>query len=165
MWTCENCGHTHDDDITACRNCGKLKINDEKLSPSLVDAVLTSVEPLQPEALEVDSHELLGSPRSVAGVRYPHETNTIGVIGFWFSLIGAIFAYLPSTNVFGLFSFLLPIGLIVSVIGLWKKPRGFAIAGTIIGALWFALPILIFVIKFGWPRINAFFERGMEPLP
>ena len=66
---------------------------------------------------------------------------------------GLIFSCLPSTNVFGLISFLLLlIGLIVSLIGLWKKPRGFAIAGVIIPALWIALPIWIFIIKFGWPR-------------
>ncbi len=27
-----------------------------------------------------------------------------------------------------------------------------------------ALPILIFLIKFGWPRIKAFFESGLEDL-
>lgn len=27
-----------------------------------------------------------------------------------------------------------------------------------------ALPILIFVIKFGWPRIKLFFEKGMTDL-
>ena len=27
-----------------------------------------------------------------------------------------------------------------------------------------ALPILIFVIKFGWPRIKGFFEKGMTEL-
>ena len=27
-----------------------------------------------------------------------------------------------------------------------------------------ALPILIFVIKFGWPRIKKFFETGMDDL-
>jgi len=27
-----------------------------------------------------------------------------------------------------------------------------------------ALPILIFVIKFGWPRIKTFFEEGMDDL-
>ena len=32
----------------------------------------------------------------------------------------------------------------------------------IIGAI--ALPILIFLIKFGWPRIKAYFERGLEDL-
>ena len=32
----------------------------------------------------------------------------------------------------------------------------------IIGAI--ALPILIFIIKFGWPRIRDFFDRGMDNL-
>jgi len=27
-----------------------------------------------------------------------------------------------------------------------------------------AIPILIFVIKFGWPRIKQFFESGMQDL-
>jgi Flp pilus assembly pilin Flp len=27
-----------------------------------------------------------------------------------------------------------------------------------------ALPILIFIIKFGWPRVKKFFEKGMEDL-
>ena len=32
----------------------------------------------------------------------------------------------------------------------------------IIGAI--ALPILIFLIKYGWPRIKDFFEQGMDDL-
>lgn len=32
----------------------------------------------------------------------------------------------------------------------------------IIGAI--ALPILIFLIKVGWPRIKTFFNRGLEDL-
>ena len=32
----------------------------------------------------------------------------------------------------------------------------------IIGAI--ALPILIFLIKVGWPRIKAYFNRGLEDL-
>ncbi len=32
----------------------------------------------------------------------------------------------------------------------------------IIGAI--ALPILIFLIKFGWPRVRAYFERGLDTL-
>ena len=32
----------------------------------------------------------------------------------------------------------------------------------IIGAI--ALPILIFLIKYGWPRIKDFFNKGMDDL-
>ena len=27
-----------------------------------------------------------------------------------------------------------------------------------------ALPVLIFILKFGWPRVKEFFEKGMEDL-
>lgn len=27
-----------------------------------------------------------------------------------------------------------------------------------------ALPVLIFILKFGWPRIQAFFESGLDEL-
>lgn len=27
-----------------------------------------------------------------------------------------------------------------------------------------AIPILIFILKFGWPRVKAFFIRGMDDL-
>lgn len=27
-----------------------------------------------------------------------------------------------------------------------------------------AIPILIFILKFGWPRIKAFFDEGMDDL-
>ncbi len=32
----------------------------------------------------------------------------------------------------------------------------------IIGAI--AIPVLIFLLKFGWPRIKAYFERGLDDL-
>ncbi len=32
----------------------------------------------------------------------------------------------------------------------------------IIGAI--SLPILIFLIKYGWPRVRSFFERGLQDL-
>lgn len=32
----------------------------------------------------------------------------------------------------------------------------------IIGAI--ALPVLIIILKFGWPKIKAFFDKGMSDL-
>lgn len=32
----------------------------------------------------------------------------------------------------------------------------------IIGAI--ALPVLIFLLRFGWPRIKVYFERGLDDL-
>jgi len=45
-----------------------------------------------------------------------------------------------------------------------EDERGQVSIETVLILAAIALPILIFVIKFGWPRIKRFFERGMEDL-
>ena len=52
-------------------------------------------------------------------------TNTVGMIGFIISLIGLLLTC-------GLAS---PLGLLVSLFGLFKPPRGMAIAGTVLGLI------------------------------
>src|SRR6056297_1203570 len=52
------------------------------------------------------------------------ESNTLGTAGFVTSLVGWVTC-----------GVLCPIGLLLSVIALFKAPRGMAIAGTIIGGL------------------------------
>lgn len=54
----------------------------------------------------------------------PQPTNGLGLAGFIVSLVGWLSCGLLS-----------PVGLILSFCGLFKQPKGFAIAGTIIGAL------------------------------
>lgn len=55
-----------------------------------------------------------------------------------------------------------------SLLGLLKRihrnERGAVSIETILIIAAIALPILIFIIKFGWPRIKEFFDRGMEDL-
>jgi hypothetical protein len=50
--------------------------------------------------------------------------NTLGVVGFVFSLLGVV-----TCGVLG------PVGLLLSLLGLFRRPRGFALAGTIISLL------------------------------
>jgi hypothetical protein len=54
----------------------------------------------------------------------PTETNGLGITGFVISLIGLFLCGIPSL-----------IGLIISLFALGKQPKGFAIAGTILGGL------------------------------
>src|SRR5437773_6109506 len=54
----------------------------------------------------------------------PPPTNGLGVAGFVTSLIGVVTC-----------GFLSPIGLLFSLVGLTRRPRGLAIAGTVLGAL------------------------------
>ncbi len=64
------------------------------------------------------------------------QSNGMGLAGFIVSLLGVI-----SCGLLG------PVGLILSIIGMRKEPRGFAIAGLvlgIIGSLW-----IVFILFFG----------------
>jgi hypothetical protein len=53
----------------------------------------------------------------------PPQENTLGLVGFIASLIGLFFCVAA------------PVGLIISLMGLRQHPKGFAIAGTIIGGV------------------------------
>lgn len=55
--------------------------------------------------------------------------------------------------------------------GLWKllkqvheDKRGGVSIETILIIAAIAIPILIFIIKFGWPRIKTWFNEGMDEL-
>lgn len=45
-----------------------------------------------------------------------------------------------------------------------RNERGAVSIETILIIAAVALPILIFIIKFGWPRVRNFFNRGMDDL-
>ena len=67
------------------------------------------------------------------------KKNGIGVAGFVLALIGAIFCWLPILN-----WICLTLGFIFSLIGVFKKPKGLAIAGLIISGI-FWLVLIIFM--------------------
>ena len=54
----------------------------------------------------------------------PPPSNAVGIVGFVFSILGFLTC-----------GFLSPLGFLISLVGLFKPPRGFALAGTIIGFL------------------------------
>jgi len=62
------------------------------------------------------------------------ETNTPGLIGFILSLCGLLCGVM------------FPIGFVVSLFGLRQQPKGFAIAGTIIGAVGTLLILMVLLI-------------------
>ncbi len=68
----------------------------------------------------------------------PAPSNGLGIAGFIVSLVGLVLCL-------GLIS---PIGLLLSFIALFKRPRGFAIAGFIIGLIGSAWIILAGVVIF-----------------
>ena len=69
----------------------------------------------------------------------PQPTNALGIAGFVVALSGLVVT-------FGLIS---PIGLVLSLIALTKSPRGYAIAGSIIGVLGSILGTLTVLVMAG----------------
>jgi hypothetical protein len=59
-------------------------------------------------------------------------TNPLGLVGFITSLVGIVTC-----------GFVAPLGLVLSLIGLYKKPRGLALAGTIISLVGSAFLIML----------------------
>jgi hypothetical protein len=78
------------------------------------------------------------SPRDVRYVQAP-PSNGVGVAGFVLAILSIFFGWVP---VLGWLMWLL--GLILSFIGIFKAPRGLAIAGLIISLLGLIFLLLVF---------------------
>jgi len=78
-----------------------------------------------------DQHHAAAPPPTTS------ESNGVGLAGFIVSLVGLVSCGVLS-----------PIGLILSFIGLFRQPKGFAIAGFVLGLLGSAW-ILVFVFVLG----------------
>jgi hypothetical protein len=83
-----------------------------------------------------------GQPIQQTVVVHQQPSNGIGVAGFICSLIGLVFCGVPGI-----------IGLILSLIGLAKEPRGFAIAGVVISLA--NVAILVFMFMAGFTMLFA----------
>lgn len=69
----------------------------------------------------------------------PKSNNGIGIAGFVLALIAIFIIWIPIFNFIVWF-----LGLIFSFIGIFKKPKGFAIAGLIISLLGIILMLFVF---------------------
>lgn len=73
--------------------------------------------------VKTTNEKVVGQPQTII-IKERRRANICGIIGFIFTVLGFFFYPIP---VFGLIFCLL--ALIFSFIGLFKAPRGFAIAG------------------------------------
>ena len=81
------------------------------------------------------------------------ETNGLAIAGFVCSLLG----------IFGSCGLLSPIGLILSLVAIGREPRGFAIAGVVIGALGtcFMIPVVIVAIALPMLLLSVLIGLGL----
>ncbi|MFT4186221.1 MAG: zinc ribbon domain-containing protein [Micrococcaceae bacterium] len=76
------------------------------------------------------------------------QKNTVGFFGFILALVGLFFGWIPLLGPVCYF-----LGWVLSIIGLFRKPRGFAITGLIISSV----DIILFALILG--RIFAAFSH------
>lgn len=90
-----------------------------------------------PATLPADRASHAAGNQTIVYVNQP-QSNGLGVAGFVISLLGFLSCGVIS-----------PLGLILSLAGLSKEPRGLAIAGTIIGgigSLWLFVVVTLFLL-------------------
>ena len=115
---CPYCGEEISDKALKCKYCGEWLTNDQNIRNST-------------------------APPQVIVRQIERKTNGLGTAGFVISLISAIFFWLPFVS-----QILWVFGLIFSFIGLFKRPRGLAIAGFIISFV-NLIVILVIILTFG----------------
>jgi hypothetical protein len=84
---------------------------------------------------------------------HPHEApkeNYIGLVGFIVSVVSLVFTL----------GFLSPIGLLISLAGLFARPRGYAVAGVITGLLGSLIPVALGVMFFLAVAVGAPMVQG-----
>ncbi|MFV0564492.1 MAG: hypothetical protein ACK5NB_01530 [Flavobacteriaceae bacterium] len=79
-----------------------------------------------------------------------NQQNGIGLAGFIIALVTLVIGWIPLIGCFSWVTWLL--GLILSIIGVFKKPRGFAIAGIVIS---FIGIIVLIIIAAGFLTLGA----------
>ena len=89
----------------------------------------------------------LGNQPQVVIVEQKAKSNGIGTAGFVLSLVAIVIGWIPVIGqVVGGICWLL--GLIFSFIGVFKSPRGLAIAGLVISLFFFLLGLIVGLAAF-----------------
>lgn len=118
--------------LTNCPNCGRL-----------VSDTFTTCPGCQAPLEAVETPKQQNDPKQTIYVNIPdyagnNNSNGMGIAGFVLALISLFIGYIP---IFGWIIWLL--GAIFSIVGMFKEPRGFAIAGFVISFIDIILIILL----------------------
>ena len=142
---CKYCGKELQPGAAFCSSCGKpqgrvhvqqppVQMVQQPVSQPYVANVYQQPQPVtNPNVLTNNTTTVV-----VEGSR----SNSIGIAGFIIALLGFVFCWIPIVNLILWF-----LGLIFSLIGLFKSPRGMAIAGLVLSL------IIIFIIISIWGTI------------
>ena len=126
---CKYCGKELQPDAAFCSSCGRPQNNVIIQQPAIQLVQQPVVQPY------VNNPYLQSQPIAPPNVTNNTTTvvvdggqsNSIGTAGFIIALLGLVFCWVPVVNLI-----LWLLGLIFSVVGLFKSPRGMAIAGLVL---------------------------------
>ena len=141
---CKYCGKELQPGAAFCSSCGKPQ--------GSVPIQQPPIQMVQQPVVQPQVAYVYQQPQPVVAPNVSNTTtvvvegsnsNSIGIAGFIIALLGLVFCWFPLVNLILWF-----LGLIFSLIGLFKSPRGMAIAGLVLSL------IIIFIIIFTWGTIS-----------
>lgn len=136
---CPKCGAENADGVKFCAKCGNGLSGAEKGATAAgANSAATGASSIN---ASVESHPTpQGSTVTTINLQTPQvDKNPIGVAGFILALIGVFVSWVP---ILGWVVWIL--GALLSIIGLFKKPKGMATAGVILSFI--DLILLLFVV-------------------
>lgn len=150
---CKYCGKELQHRAAFCSSCGKPQ--------GSVPIQQPPIQMVQQPVVQPQVAYVYQQPQPVVAPNVSNTTtvvvegsnsNSIGIAGFIIALLGLVFCWVPLVNLILWF-----LGLIFSLIGLFKSPRGMAIAGIVLSL------IIIFIIISIWGTIfnalDTFFNK------
>lgn len=96
-----------------------------------------------------------GAPQIIINNTIPPKKNGLGTAGFVLSLLGLLFCWIPFLNIL-----LWILGLIFSIIGVTRMPKGLSIAGIVLSAVTLIVFIICFIVA-----LSMYDEFYSLPLP
>lgn len=119
---CPYCGEEIIAGASKCRHCGEWLNPDDTQDANIGSSYTENEDYFRQDYASTDRPVFIQQTSVEGG-----GSNGIGVAGFIFSLLGLLLGWFP-----GLGKFVWFLGAIFSLIGLFKRPRGFAIVGLFI---------------------------------
>ena len=144
---CPFCGQTINAAAIKCKYCGKW------LDGTQTQTQTPPPPPPPQQNYQQPQQSYQQPPQQTYYVEQPRKSNGLGVAGFILAIIALFLGWIP---IVGWVIWIL--GLLFSFIGIFKAPRGLAIAGLIISLL----GLLVIVGLTGW--LTAAFKEGLAGL-